>query len=289
MIDGARARISVDAAAMKARHPAPYEAGRRQTIFLFGFAAVLLFLLVLGLASLGIRWAQVFAGFGKLGDFLYFMLPPTTGTWQKAGVYAYALAETVAIALLGVLVAALLAFPVGFMAARNVMPSRVFHFLTRRILDSVRGIDELIWALIWVSVVGLGPFAGVLALICANFGAFGKLFSEAIEVADNRSIEGVVSTGGNGIQRINFGIIPQIFPVIAGQVLYYFESNTRSATIIGIVGAGGIGLHLAEQIRTLEYQHVAAIILMILVLVAAIDWLSTRLRFAIIGRVDPAR
>jgi phosphonate transport system permease protein len=286
MRESTRARILVDVLAMRSRHSALYSAGRRDMIFLFGLTAVLLAALVFGLLSLNIKWAQVFTGFGKLGDFLYFMLPPSTGTWEKAAVYAYALAETVAIALLGVLVAAILAFPVGFMAAKNVMPSRLFHFLTRRFLDSVRGVDELIWALIWVGVVGLGPFAGVLALICSNFGSFGKLFSEAIEVADKRPIEGVVSTGGNGLQRIGFGIVPQIFPVIAGQVLYFFESNTRSATIIGIVGAGGIGLHLAEQIRMLEYQHVAAIILMILVLVAVIDYISTRLRFAIIGRSE---
>ena len=280
-----RAKILVDQQAIKSRHEAVYVAGRRQTMTMFLLVAALLLGLVLGLASLNIKWSAVLSGFGKLGDFMYFMLPPSTGTWAKFGVYAYALAETVAIALLGVLLAALFAFPFGFLAAKNVVPNWLIHFFTRRFLDSVRGVDELIWALIWVGVVGLGPFAGVLALVCANFGAFGKLFSEAIEVADKRPNEGVVSAGGNGAQRIAFGIIPQIFPVIAGQVLYYFESNTRSATIIGIVGAGGIGLHLVEQIRTLEYQHVSAIILMILVLVAAIDYLSTRLRFAIIGKV----
>ncbi len=280
-----RAKILVDEQAIKSRHGAVYAAGKRQTITMFLLVAALLLGLVLGLASLNIKWDAVLSGFGKLGDFIYFMLPPSTGTWAKFGIYAYALAETVAIALLGVLLAAIFAFPFGFLAAKNVVPNWLVHFFTRRFLDSVRGVDELIWALIWVGVVGLGPFAGVLALVCANFGAFGKLFSEAIEVADKRPIEGVVSSGGNSTQRIAFGIIPQIFPVIAGQVLYYFESNTRSATIIGIVGAGGIGLHLVEQIRTLEYQHVSAIILMILVLVAAIDYLSTQLRFAIIGKV----
>ena len=280
-----RAKILVDEQAIKSRHGAVYAAGKRQTMTMFLLVAALLLGLVLGLGSLKINWPSVLGGFGKLGDFMYFMLPPSTGTWSKFGVYAYALAETLAIALLGVLLAALLVFPFGFLAAKNVVPNWLVHFVTRRFLDSVRGVDELIWALIWVGVVGLGPFAGVLALVCANFGAFGKLFSEAIEVADKRPIEGVVSSGGNSSQRIAFGIIPQIFPVIAGQVLYYFESNTRSATIIGIVGAGGIGLHLVEQIRTLEYQHVSAIILMILVLVAAIDYLSTRLRFAIIGKV----
>ncbi|MBM3572636.1 MAG: ABC transporter permease subunit, partial [Alphaproteobacteria bacterium] len=135
-----------------------------------------------------------------------------------------------------------------------------------------------------VSVVGLGPFAGILALVCSDFGIFGKLFSEAIENLDRKPVDGVISTGGNAGHGVRYGLLPQILPVLASQILYYIESNTRSATIIGIVGAGGIGLHLAEQIRILEWQSVAFIILMILATVASIDHLSSRLRFAIIGR-----
>jgi phosphonate transport system permease protein len=285
----AQAKIAADRAALAARHPAVFNGDPRRRAVTIGVLVGMALALVLGIASLGVNWAQVFAGMGRLGEFLVFMLPPSTGTWSKFFVYLHALAETVAIAFLGVLFAAILALPFGLLAAKNIVPNWLFHFLTRRFLDTVRGVDELIWALIWVGVVGLGPFAGVLALICANFGAFGKLFSEAIEVADKRPIEGIMSTGGGGLQSIGFGVIPQIFPIIAGQVLYYFESNTRSATIIGIVGAGGIGLHLAEQIRILEYQHVSALILMILVVVAVIDFVSTRLRFAIIGRSEIGR
>ncbi len=123
-----------------------------------------------------------------------------------------------------------------------------------------------------------------LAITASDFGSFGKLFSEAIEAADKRPVEGVIASGGTRLHALRFALIPQIFPVIASQVLYYFESNTRSATIIGIVGAGGIGLHLAEQIRILEWNVVAFLVLMILVAVAIIDWVSSRLRFAIIGR-----
>jgi phosphonate transport system permease protein len=133
-------------------------------------------------------------------------------------------------------------------------------------------------------VVGLGPFAGVLAVMTSDLGSFTKLFSEAIEAADRKAGEGVLSTGGSRLHVIRFGLLPQVLPVMLGQVLYFFESNTRSATIIGIVGAGGIGLHLSEQIRTLEWQAVSFIILLILVAVALIDALSTRLRLAIIGR-----
>lgn len=272
-----------DRAGLEARHnaiffPSPMKRLRAIAIFL-----AIVGLLGYGLWTLDFSFLKLIAGIGKLGEFVWFMIPPSTDTWSKFFIYLHALAETVAIAFLGVLFAAIFALPFGFLAAKNVMPSWVMHFVTRRFLDTIRGVDELIWALIWVSVVGLGPFAGVLALICANFGAFGKLFSEAIEAADRKPVEGVTSTGGGPLSGVRFGLLPQILPVIGGQVLYYFESNTRSATIIGIVGAGGIGLHLAEQIRVLEYQHVSALILMILVTVAIIDQISTRLRFALIG------
>jgi phosphonate transport system permease protein len=170
------------------------------------------------------------------------------------------------------------------LAAKNVVPNIFAHFAVRRVLDVFRGVDALIWALIFVNVVGLGPFAGMLAIAAADFGSFGKLFSEAIEAADKRPAEGVVASGGTQLHALRFALIPQVFPVIASQVLYYFESNTRSATIIGIVGAGGIGLYLAEQIRVLEWDVVAFLVLMILVAVAIIDWISSRLRLAIIGR-----
>ena len=166
---------------------------------------------------------------------------------------------------------------------RNIVPSNIFRFPIRRFLDTIRGVDTLIWALVWINVVGLGPFAGVLAIAVSDFGAFGKLFSEAIEGADKKQVEGIRASGGNALHEIRFGLMPQVLPVIAGQVLYFIESNTRSATIIGIVGAGGIGLQLAEQIRVLEWQKVSFLILMILIAVAAIDWISSKLRFAIIG------
>jgi phosphonate transport system permease protein len=202
---------------------------------------------------------------------------------ERAVIYVKAMGETLAIAFLGTLLAAALAFPLGFLAARNVVANRIVRFLSRRSLDTLRGIDVLVWALIWINVVGLGPFAGVLALMTSDIGSFGKLFSEAIETADRRPVEGVVSTGGGALHRVRFGILPSVLPVMAGQVLYYIESNTRSATIIGIVGAGGIGLHLAEQIRVLEFQQVAFIIVLVLIAVAAIDWISTRLRAGLSG------
>jgi phosphonate transport system permease protein len=211
-------------------------------------------------------------------------LPPNPGSWAEVLKYLHALGETVSIAFLGTLGGALLALPVSLLAARNVVANWIVHLLTRRSLDTIRGVDTLIWALIWVGVVGLGPFAGILALICSDFGTFGKLFSEAIEAADKNPAEGVRSAGGNHLHSVRFGLLPQVFPILLSQVLYYFESNTRSATIIGIVGAGGIGLQLAEQIRVLEWQKVSFLILLILITVSAIDWISGKLRFAIIGK-----
>jgi len=237
---------------------------------------------VFGLVDLDFSPAKLFAGLSQLGWITVMMIPPDPGSSLPA--YLSALGETLSIALLGTTIAAVVALPFSLLAARNVIPSGWLRFPVRRFFDSIRGVDTLIWALVWINVVGLGPFAGVLAIALSDFGAFGKLFSEAIEAADRKQVEGIRASGGNALHEIRFGLMPQVLPVIAGQVLYFIESNTRSATIIGIVGAGGVGLQLAEQIRVLGWQKVSFLILMILVAVAAIDWISGKLRFAIIGQ-----
>ena len=237
---------------------------------------------VFGLVDLEFSPARLLAGLHQLGWISLMMMPPDPGS--SLPIYLKALGETLSIALLGTTLAAVLALPVSLLAARNIIPSAVLRFPVRRVFDSIRGVDTLIWALVWINVVGLGPFAGVLAIAVSDFGSFGKLFSEAIEGADRKQVEGIRASGGNTLHEIRFGLMPQVLPVIAGQVLYFIESNTRSATIIGIVGAGGIGLQLAEQIRVLEWQKVSFLILMILIAVAAIDWISGKLRFAIIGQ-----
>jgi phosphonate transport system permease protein len=237
---------------------------------------------VFGLVDLEFSPSKMLSGLHQLGWITLMMVPPDPGT--SLPVYLVALGETLSIAVLGTTIAAVLALPVSLLAARNIVASNLLRFPVRRFFDSIRGVDTLIWALVWINVVGLGPFAGVLAIAVSDFGAFGKLFSEAIEAADKKQVEGIRAAGGNALHEIRFGLMPQVLPVIAGQVLYFIESNTRSATIIGIVGAGGIGLQLAEQIRVLEWQKVSFLILMILVAVVAIDWISARLRFAIIGQ-----
>lgn len=261
-------------------HFQPFYRGRMRSLF-FAFIAIAMFLY--GLHSLDLSYGRLVGGVGELGAMVVRMLPPHPGSASLAGVYAYAMLETLAIALLGTLMAAVVAFPLGFLAARNTTLNRVVQFFARRSFDTLRGVDILIWALIWINVVGLGPFAGVLALFMSDLGSFGKLFSEAIEAADDKPVEGVLSTGGSGLTAVRFGILPQMLPVLLSQVLYAFESNTRSASIIGIVGAGGIGLILSEQIRTLELQQMAFVILLIWATVSLIDYFCSRIRFAIIG------
>ena len=246
-------------------------------------AAAALALLIFGLWHLGFSPTRFFNGLGSLGKLIVLMMPPEWGTTSTLLLFLKSLGETVAIAFLGTLLAASFALPLSLAAARNTTISQGLRFLTRRGFDTLRGVDTLVWALVWVNVVGLGPFAGVLAIAISDVGSLGKLFSEALEASDQRSVEGVTASGGARLHGIRFGLLPQVLPVIAGQVLYFIESNTRSATIIGIVGAGGIGLELTEMIRTLEWQKVSFLIIMILITVSIIDKLSTMLRSAISG------
>jgi phosphonate transport system permease protein len=242
---------------------------------------------IAGLAIFAVWWlaipfSQIGAGLASLAQFIALMFPPSTG--GHLDLLVKAMGETLAIAFLGTLIATVFAFPISFLAAKNTSPHAIIRFAIRRGLDTIRGIDALIWALVFVGVVGLGPFAGILAIAVSDTGALGKLFSEAIESAEERARESVLASGGTGWLAVRFGLLPQVLPIIAGQILYYFESNVRSATIIGIVGAGGIGLQLSEQIRTYDFDQVAFAVIMILVTVAIIDLISSKLRFAIIGR-----
>jgi phosphonate transport system permease protein len=265
------------------RYPAMFATDWRARATTLAIVAVAVAIYLYGMIALDISPVRVFNGFGRLIDIIGLMFPPTSGTWSRFLVYLGALGQTLAIAFLGTMFAALLGAPLGFLAAKNIVANRIMHFLARRGLDTIRSVDTLIWALIWINVVGLGPFAGALAIASTDLGSFGKLMSEAIETADRKAVEGITSTGATRLEVIRFGIVPQVLPIFASQILYYFESNTRSATIIGIVGAGGIGLYLSEQIRVLEWQQASFLIIMVLVTVAAIDVVSRQLRGAIMG------
>jgi phosphonate transport system permease protein len=199
-------------------------------------------------------------------------------TWQH-GILAVAVLETILMAFLGTLTATLIGLPLAFAAANNINSVGFIRFGIKRIFDFVRGIDYLIWSLIFIRSFGLGPLTGALAIAFTDTGTLGKLFSEALENIDSRQKEGIQSTGSDSIQQLRFGIIPQILPVLTSQILYYFESNVRSATVIGALGAGGIGLVLVETMRTQrDWENVLYIIIVTLTIVILIDSLSSRLR-----------
>ena len=220
--------------------------------------------------------ARLWNGLNGLGTILVLMIPPSPGElWVEI---LKGLAESVAMAFLGTFMAAIVAVPLGFMGARNVVTTTLLRFSLRRVFDGMRGVDQLIWALAFVRAVGLGPLAGVLAIFVSDIAVLSKLYAEAIENAEKRQAEGVTAAGGSRLLGIRFGILPQVAPVMLAQALYFFESNTRSASILGVVGAGGIGLQIAERIRVRHWDEVAFIIILMIITVAAIDWISGRIR-----------
>jgi phosphonate transport system permease protein len=165
------------------------------------------------------------------------------------------------------------------MAASNMMPLGPLRFGLRRIFDFIRGVDGLIWTIVLARAFGPGPMTGSLAILLTDTGSFGKMFSEAFENIDEKQVEGIRSTGANGLQRARFGVIPQVMPVLLSQVLYFLESNTRGATIIGAIVGGGIGLLLTQAIQTQkDWEDVAYYMVLIVLTVIAMDSLSGWLR-----------
>lgn len=216
--------------------------------------------------------------------------PPETSQAALAK-YLKALIETLAIALWGTLFAVLTAVPASMLAAKNtlriIIPGEgVFyaglrntvHFGARRFLDFCRGFNEFVMALIFVAVIGLGPFAGVLALAVHTFGYLGKLISEATESIDQGPIEGVSASGAGALQTLSFAVIPQIMPLIVSYSLMRFESNVRSATVLGFVGAGGIGFLMYDKINGYMYREVCTMMLLVMMAVTLIDYGCGRLR-----------
>ncbi|MEO1138022.1 MAG: phosphonate ABC transporter, permease protein PhnE [Pseudomonadota bacterium] len=206
--------------------------------------------------------------------------------WRHGDVY-WAIFETVLMAFLGTMGAAIFALPMAFAAAKNFAPLMAVRFAFRRLFDFLRGVDALIWTIILSRAFGLGPLTGALAILLTDTGSFGKLFSEALENVDDKQIEGVQSTGAKSIQRYRFGVIPQITPVLLSQVLYYLESNTRSATIIGAITGGGIGLLLTQAIITQkDWEEVTYYIVLVVLMVIFMDWVSGWLRRRLIQSDD---
>ncbi|WP_274423573.1 phosphonate ABC transporter, permease protein PhnE [Chelativorans sp. YIM 93263] len=203
--------------------------------------------------------------------------------WQHGDVWLKLL-QTIVMAFVGTVLATLLAFPLAFAAARNIYPSRIGNFMLKRFFDFLRSVDMLIWALFFTRAFGPGPLAGISAIFFTDTGTFGKLYSEALENIDDKQREGVRSVGAAPASVQRYGVLPQVLPVFLSQSLYFWESNTRSATIIGAVGAGGIGLKLWEAMRTnSDWENVAYMVLLILLVVFVFDNISSALRRRLIG------
>ena len=204
-------------------------------------------------------------------------------TWHHGKVIT-AVFETIMMAFLGTFGAAILALPLAFMAAANFNRSMIIRFFVRRFSDFQRGVDNLIYSILLSRAFGPGPLTGALAMMMTDIGTFIKLFSEAMENIDDRQVEGVQSTGAGAVQRYRFAVIPQLMPVLLSQVLYYLESNTRSATVVGAIVGGGIGLLLTQAIRTYQdWEDVTYYTLLIVVMVIAMDSFSGWLRRKLIG------
>lgn len=198
--------------------------------------------------------------------------------WQHRIVVG-AMFETILMAFLGTFGGAIIALPLAFIAAKNFSPFAAARFSIRRVFDFLRGVDGLIWTIVLSRAFGPGPLTGALAILLTDTGSFGKMFSEALENVDGKQIEGITSTGAKPMQRYRFGVIPQLTPVLLSQVLYYLESNTRSATIIGAITGGGIGLLLTQAIITQkDWEEVTYYIVLIVLMVMLMDSLSGWLR-----------
>jgi phosphonate transport system permease protein len=210
----------------------------------------------------------------NMAEFGAGFLRPNFLDWQ---VYAWQMVETVQIAAWGTALAVLIGMPLAILSSANVCPQWVVQPV-RRLMDSFRAINEIVFALLFVVAVGLGPPAGVLALAVHNIGIVAKLFSEAVEAIDPRPVEGIRATGASRLQEVVFGVVPQVMPLWSSYTLYRFETNVRSATVLGIVGAGGIGQSLYENIRSFQYAETAAIIIIVVLTVMLIDIVSARIR-----------
>ncbi|TCT90901.1 phosphonate transport system permease protein [Gibbsiella quercinecans] len=273
--------VQPDVARMKTEHPELFQIQRRYlrrvTLLILAIVCYYLFFF----HAFGISGAQWINGVQQLGRYFARMFIWKDFVNWPFGYYLSQIAITLAIVFAGTITATLLALPISFFAARNVMQGRLLRpiaLLVRRLLDIFRGIDMAIWGLIFVRAVGLGPLAGVLAIVMQDVGLLGKLYAEGHEAVERSPGRGLNAVGANVLQKHRFGIFTQSFPTFLALSLYQIESNTRSAAVLGFVGAGGVGLVYAENMRLWNWDVVMFITLILVVIVMVMDAISARLR-----------
>jgi phosphonate transport system permease protein len=237
--------------------------------------------LLLGLAVLawaawdtGVDPVRLARGVPWMVDFVRRMVPPDLRVLPAALEGAL---KTFEIALVGTAASAALAVPLGFLSARNVAPPRVFY-PARAALNFLRSIDTLVYALLFVAAVGLGPFPGVLAVVAYTTTSLAKLYSETIEGIDPGPVDAITATGATRLQVLRFGVLPQVLPLFLSYILYRLESNIRAATVLGFVGAGGIGFYLQTYLRMIDYPAASTVLLVTIAMVMVVDFASSRLR-----------
>jgi phosphonate transport system permease protein len=257
--------------------PSAEQSGKRSWVSLLGWVAVFA---VLGFSWHGadMRPLDLWSDAGNMGQFAKDFFPPNFSEWRT---YVHEMYVTVSVAVWGTVLSIVCAVPCGLMCARNMAPPWVLQPV-RRLMDACRAINEMVFAMLFIVAVGLGPFAGVLALWVHTTGVLAKLFAEAVEAIDPRPAEGVRATGATGLDEIVYGVLPQVMPLWISYTLYRFESNVRSAMVVGMVGAGGIGVVLYEAIRSFDYASTTAILIMVILVVTAIDLASAWLRKKVI-------
>jgi len=273
---GVDAITNEEVRAERERFPRVFSLSPKQLIMRWGSLILLAGFLLYMLNRLGFFSEKFYGSLGKLAIMFGQMFPPTTG--GQFFLFVDAIGETLAMAFIGSLIGAIVALPLSFMAAKNFNPIRALQFGTRRFADVLRAADYMIWGLIFVRAVGLGPLPGIIAIAIVDTGILVILFSEAIENIDRKQTEGIKASGGNQLEVIRFGVLPQVMPILLTNALYMFESNTRAATILGIVGAGGIGFLLSDNLRAFEFSNACTIILMIIGVVYVIDYGSRKIR-----------
>lgn len=251
----------------------PNPDGGRTLPQLFAWAAFIIFL---GWAWQGaeIRPLDFFRDSENMIKYAREFFPPDFRDWE---IYLKEMITTLHIAVWGTVMAIICAVPCGLLSSSNIVPPWVYQPV-RRLMDACRAINEMVFAMLFIVAVGLGPFAGVLALWVHTMGTLAKLFSEAVEAIDPRPVEGVRATGALAIEEIIYGVLPQVMPLWISYSLYRFESNVRSASVVGMVGAGGIGVVLYEVIRGFQYAQTCAVLLIIILFVTCIDLLSSVIR-----------
>jgi len=223
----------------------------------------------------GVDLARLATGLPKLGHWLAQAWPPTL---HELPIFLLRTGETVAIAFLGTLLAVLAAVPAAFLAARGISPLGSARVPLRWVLNAFRGVDSFVFALILVAAVGLGPFAGLLGVALHTWGSAAKLFSEQIETMPLETTEALEAGGAGRVVAFRYALLPELLPAWASQALYLFEFNVRASTVLGVVGAGGIGQELKASMDLLDFARLATIIAVILIAVTLIDTLSGWIR-----------